>query len=89
MGKAHGPQSFAEDLPGFGQLTTQEQRAEFTILTKHADAKRLSASAGEWTGERLSRRPPNLLWLGCGKQVMDTVALLGAPSFWGCFSRFR
>jgi hypothetical protein len=43
MGESHRLQSFAEDLAVFHQLTTAEQRAEFTGLMKRAYAQHLSA----------------------------------------------
>ena len=45
MGESHGPQSFAEDLAVFRQLTTAEERAEFSTLMKRAYAQHVSACA--------------------------------------------
>ena len=45
MGESHRLQSFAEDLAVFRQLTTTEERAEFTSLMKRAYAQRISACA--------------------------------------------
>jgi plasmid replication initiation protein len=45
MGESRGPQSFAEDLAVFRQLTTAEERAEFSTLMKRAYARHVSACA--------------------------------------------
>ena len=43
MGESHGLQSFAEDLAVFRQLTTSEERAEFSTLMKRAYVQHISA----------------------------------------------
>ena len=43
MGESHRLQSFAEDLAVFRQLTTPEERAEFSTLMKRAYAQHISA----------------------------------------------
>jgi hypothetical protein len=45
MGESHRLQSFAEDLAVFRQLTTPEERAEFSGLMKRAYAQHMSAWA--------------------------------------------
>src|SRR5258705_9211969 len=45
MGESHRLQSFAEDLAVFRQLTTTEERTEFSTLMKRAYAQHISACA--------------------------------------------